>query len=477
MTALENIKNEFIINLLIDQNKGVENIQQNLCSYEDYENLLQSAYEVIKNNPDDDITSIRKKMYETSGINEAVNHLIYEMEMAPSLSISYGTKNYQEVINAGKVNQINTSENSIYDLASISKLFTSISVLKLASENIIDLSKDVTYYDERFHNLKGVTLLSLLTFNTPLITKGRIDEKDISYEESKNRLYNIMVNENFLSTANPYTDLGAMVLKEVISKVTNQNFYDFVKENIIDKANMQKTSIFVNPQDLSYLAPTDNTIIYKNGEFIFRNIPLGTVNDEKAQILGQQANDFAGHAGLFSTSENMAKFAISLMKYDILSEKYLKSMSKNATGRFIEELNSYKQFFGQLCYSKNPNPKATEVYHPLSGTSFAMGGYTGNQFTLDPENNVFAFLGSNRTNNRVANISGFDKSKIKHFPNGKETILIGNKEYINSSSYSSKRDEALRCTLKLSLSYLFLEYYVNTLENEIDLTGTYSRHI
>lgn len=112
----------------------------------------------------------------------------------------------------------------------------------------------------------------------------------------------------------------------------------------------------------------------------------------------------------------MAKFAISLMKYDILSEKYLKSMSKNATGRFIEELNTYKQFFGQLCYSKNPNPKATEVYHPLSGTSFAMGGYTGNQFTLDPENNVFAFLGSNRTNNRVANISGFDKSKIKHFP-------------------------------------------------------------
>ena len=59
MTALENIKNEFITNLLINQNKGVENIQQNLYSYEDYENLLQSAYEVIKNNPDDDITSIR----------------------------------------------------------------------------------------------------------------------------------------------------------------------------------------------------------------------------------------------------------------------------------------------------------------------------------------------------------------------------------------------------------------------------------
>ena len=63
MTTLENIKKEFITNLLINQNKGVENIQKNLYSYEDYENLLQSAYEVIKNNPDDDITSIRKKMY------------------------------------------------------------------------------------------------------------------------------------------------------------------------------------------------------------------------------------------------------------------------------------------------------------------------------------------------------------------------------------------------------------------------------
>ena len=40
MTALENIKNEFITNLLINQNKGVENIQKNLYSYEDYENML-----------------------------------------------------------------------------------------------------------------------------------------------------------------------------------------------------------------------------------------------------------------------------------------------------------------------------------------------------------------------------------------------------------------------------------------------------
>ena len=54
----------------------------------------KDLYEVIKNNPDDDITSIRKKMYETSGINEAVNHLIYEMEMAPSLSISYGRRQF-----------------------------------------------------------------------------------------------------------------------------------------------------------------------------------------------------------------------------------------------------------------------------------------------------------------------------------------------------------------------------------------------
>lgn len=474
---IENIKKKFITILLNNQNKNVENIQKNLFSYEEYERLLQNAYEVIKNNPDDDINSIRKKMYETSGINEAVNHLVYELEMTPSLSISYGTKNYQEVINAGNINQNNTSKHSIYDLASISKLFTSISILKLASENIIDLNKDITYYDERFQNLKGISLLSILTFSTPLITKGRIDEKGISVEESKNRLYNIMVNENFSPTANPYTDLGAMVLKEVIEKITNQSFYDFVKENIIDKANMKKTSIVPNQQDLSYLASTDNTIIYKNNIFNFRNIPLGIVNDEKAQILGQQLNNFAGHAGLFSTSEDMSKFATSLMKYDILSEKYLKSMSINATGKFIEELNSYKQFFGKLCYSKNPNPKSTEVYHPLSGFSFAMGGYTGNQFTLDPENNVFAFLGSNRTNNRVANISGFDKSKIKYYANGKETILIGNNEYINSSSYSSKRDEALRCTLKLSLSYLFLEYYIQTFENNLNLSGFNSRHI
>ena len=64
MTALENIKNEFITNLLINQNNGVENVQKNLYSYEDYENLLQSAYEVIKNNPDANTGDVLKHAHQ-----------------------------------------------------------------------------------------------------------------------------------------------------------------------------------------------------------------------------------------------------------------------------------------------------------------------------------------------------------------------------------------------------------------------------
>lgn len=474
---LENLKNTFINNLILNQNNALDNSQNNLVSIEDYENILKNTCEVIKNNPDDDITSLRKKIYDISPLNQNMKYIINDLDLADSLTITYGTNSYNEKVNIGMVNNKKANEKNIYDLASVSKLFTSISVLKLTSLGLIDLNKDVAYYDERFKYLKNTTIFSLLTFNAPLITNGRLDDEGISYEESKERLLNIKINESFNPTLSPYTDLGAMVLKEVIETITNQNFYEFVKENILNTSNMDNTYIIVPKERLYLTASTDNTISYKNNKFIFRKVRTGTVNDEKAKILGQNVNDFMGHAGLFSTPIDMSKFANSIMDYKLLNKDYLNKMSKNMTGRYIESLNKYRQYFGCLCYVKNPDKKASEVYHPLSANAFAMGGYTGNQFTVDPQNKIFAFLCSNRTHNRIVNLSGFDKNKIIKDINGKQTIVINGKEYVNSSSFANQRDIILKSALDLAISYSFLEYYITSYDKNINLSGTLSRTI
>ncbi len=59
------------------------------------------------------------------------------------------------------------------------------------------------------------------------MTNGRLDAKD-SRAEAEEILFDIRVNENFNKDMNPYTDMGAMVLKYVIERVTNMNYYDFL---------------------------------------------------------------------------------------------------------------------------------------------------------------------------------------------------------------------------------------------------------
>lgn len=467
MNYLEKIKEEYIEKLLFNQNVCAEPEQKNLFSKEDYEKMLENAFEIIKNNKDLDIQELRNLIYESSHIEEKVINFILDRKLAPSMSISYGTKNYRETLSIGEVNEKTTSKDTIYDIASVSKLFTSLSIMKLASQSIIDLNEDVTYYLPEFQNLKGVSILQLLTFNVSLITDGRLD--DCSYDEATYRLKNIKVNENFDKNKNPYTDMGAMVLKEVVKRVTNDSFFNYVNENIIKKANMKDTHIIVPENKLHRVASTTGNITYNNG-FKFREVPLGIVNDGKARVLGQSVNDFAGHAGIFTTSNDMANLAISLLLEEVIDKDNLKKLSINSTGRFIEEISKYRQYLGKLCYCKNPILGDSEVDHPLSSKSIGLGGWTGTQFTLDPLNNVYFFMGANRSKDRVVAL-GKAKEELPEGTfytdeKGLELINIDGKKFVNSTKFAWDRDDfVVHPALRLSLCYDFLEYAIEKMYN------------
>ncbi len=463
MTMLDKLEEEYIEQLILNQNDVSDKTQQNLFSYEDYKRMLEPTLFIIKNNPDLTIDELREKIYESSGLEDSIRDFIIKRKLAPSMSISYGTKNFVETLSVGDVSGSSTTDDTIYDIASVTKLFTSMSVLKLSATGVLDLNKDVTYYLPEFEKLKGVTLLQLLTFQVPLRTSERLDEAGIDYDEAYNRLKNVYVNENYNIADNPYTDMGAIILKEVVCRVTGESLFSYFKENIIDKANMSDTHIIVPEAKIDRVASTDNNITYSNGEFKFRNVNIGELNDIKGRILGQNINDVAGNAGIFTSSNDMANFAIALMKYDILSREQLEGMSENRTGMFINEVNKYRQYLGELCYSKNPVLLNSEVDHPLSGKSLAMGGWTGSQFTLDPVNDVFFFMGSNRVHDRIVSLPQAAReanSNIIYNDNdGAEMVNINGNSYVNSSKFAWDRSGAIvNPALRLSLSYSFLEY-------------------
>lgn len=464
---------QYVNDLYEKQNKGAVLEQQGLYTKKDYYELLKPVVDLF-NKDSFSLDEMRQELFNNSGIVESINDFIYKKEMVPGLVFSYGTNNYRETVVVGNRQEVTLDENgnivpsiekmtedTIFDLASITKLFTSLSILKLVQEGTINLNDEITKYAPEFKNLNGVTIYDLLSFSVPLKTNGRIDRAN-SKEEAEDILLNIEVDQNS-ENKTPYTDMGAMVLKYVIEHASSMNYYKFVDENILKKLNMTDTHVVVPKMKLDRVASTNlDGKYYKDGNFaITKNAPKGVVYDPKAQIMGHQEGILSGHAGMFSTPKDMTTLAKGIMGGQVIDEEYVTMMAKNRTGRkYIEDdKEKYVQYLGFLCYSKNPILVNSELFHAMSGKAFASAGWTGTQLTVDPVNELYFFMGGNRSHNRMTFIDAAQRDKVQIDENGKKIIVLPNGDVkIDATRFAWDRDTAVvHPVLKLTIQYKMLE--------------------
>lgn len=470
----------YIDYLIENQNSGCSLEQRNLFSKKDYYEILKPVVELLKEYKDYSINELRKKLFDNSNIEKMVKDFIYSKEMSPGMVFSYGTKNYKETIIVGNKSEVTCdsngnivsnvqkmTEDTIFDLASVTKLFTGLSILILVQNGIINLNDEIIDYEPRFKNLKGITIFDLLCFKTPIKTDKRIDDS-ISFEEAEDTLFTLYVDKNYKFGNSLYTDMGAIVLKYVIERASGMNFYEFIKENILKKSEMNDTHVLVPDNKLNRVVSTNLGSIYsKDGDIIdFKYIKEGYAHDPKARILGQTNGILSGHAGLFSTAEDMTNLCKGLIDGIMLDRKYLQMLAKNRTGTkyYTEEGKiKYTQYFGFMCYTKNPILEDSELFHAMSGKSFASAGYTGTQLTVDPINQIYLFLGSNRTHNRVSVVDPSQRCNIKYDENGKGTIILqnGNVKSVNYRFAWDKDSTIIHPTLKLAIQYKMLEDIMN----------------
>lgn len=490
---LEKYLEEYVDSLYEKQNIGAIPEQQGLYTKKDYYNLLKPVIILVSKYKDYTIEELRNKLYEESNIEESLNDFIYKKEMVPGMVFSYGTKNYKETVIIGNRQEVSLNEegkmvpaleqmteDTIFDLASVTKIFTSLSILKLVQNGVVKLSDEITKYAPSFKNLNKVTIYDLITFNTPLKTKSRVD-KASSKEEAQQILFDIEV-DNESENKRPYTDMGAMVLKYVIESASGMDYYQFIDENILKKAKMYDTHVVVPEFKLDRVASTNfDGKYYKDGNFtITTNVKKGIAYDPKAQIMGQPEGILSGHAGLFSTASDMTSLAKKIMSGQIIDDEYVEMMAKNRTGRkYIEDdKEKYVQYLGMLCYSKNPILADSELFHAMSGKSFASAGWTGTQLTVDPVNELYFFMAANRSHNRMTFIDSVQKQKMEIDENGKKTILLPNGDVkIDATRFAWDRDAAVvHPALKLAIQYKMLED-IYSYSKEVKNTEENVRHI
>lgn len=484
---MESYLEKFVEELYANQNNGANKNQQNVYSKAQYYEFLKTVLKVIKENKDASIEELRQQLFEQSGIVEAAKALVYEKALTPGLVFSYGSPIYRETVVIGNSQEVSLNngkiipelqkmqEDTIFDLASVTKIYTSLSILKLVTLGIIQLNDSITRYVPEFVNLKNVTIFDLLTFRVPLITDGRVDTQE-DREHAEQVLFNIRINENFDIEANPYTDMGAMVLKYVIERATNMSYYDFLKSEILEPLSLNDTHVVVPEEKIERVASTNlDTKLYNDGRSVLTTgVPKGVVYDAKARIMGQREGNLSGHAGLFSSAQDMSKLAQGVMNGQVIPFETVLEMGLNRTGKIKSNKMDFVQHLGYLCYSKNPDENNSEVWFGLSGRAFASPGWLGHKLTIDPLNNIYAFMGANRSHNRITFVGSQIRAQVESLENGRTYIELPDKSRkIDASRFAWNKHTIINPCLKLALQYKLLDEILgNQLEVETNLTRT-----
>jgi len=337
-----------------------------------------------------------------------------ETHMLTGITAAYGTSTQSEFALYGRAQEAALEdgrfvpcvrpleEDSIFDLASLTKLILGVMTMILVERGMLSLDEAVGAVDSRFENLKNTTVFDVLCYRACLQTPGRIDAAD-SREEGLRRLFALHTAP--LPAVRIYSDINAMVMKYVIEAKTGMALYDALKAYIFDPAGMTETWSCVPPAALSRCVDYNlEHRIVRDTYTLRTDVAPGTPNDPKALLLSSGGRDLCGHAGLFSTRQDMVRFAQALLGGELLTHDTLISMGTNRTGRYNAD-GTYRQPLGFLCFTKHPLQRLSEVPAHMGEHGFGVSGFTGNHLVLDPELDTFTLFLGNRCHMRVSHIT------------------------------------------------------------------------
>ena len=289
-------------------------------------------------------------------------------------------------------------ENSVFDLASLTKLFTGLCAMKLKEEGLLDPSRSVFSCDDRFEHLRDVTVEQIMAFTRELRTPGRLDACG-SREEALRCLFGTTcVGE---PKGRAYSDIPSMILKYVIESAAGRPFADCVRETVLAPAGMKETWVKVPEERIGDCQSYDGEYRIEGGRRIHRTgLKPGIPHDPKAALIQGGTEDLCGHAGLFSTGRDMERFCRAVLEGKIVSSDSLREMAVNRTGHRRAD-GTYTQYLGYQCFVRHPDQYYSEIPRYMGRRAFGNAGFTGNHLSVDPERGVFTLFLGNRVKNRL----------------------------------------------------------------------------
>ena len=273
---------------------------------------------------------------------------------------------------------------TIFDMASLTKcIATTTSIMKLVQEGRIRLNDPVATYLPQFaqNGKQDITIRELLThysgFAPDLDLQAPWAGRDTAFALAMAQKPVNPPGSRFV-----YSDINFEVLGFVVEKVSGESLADYTSKYIFAALNMRHTRFLPPEEWRARIAPTE----YDEHHDMLR----GTVHDPTARRMG----GIAGHAGLFSTADDLSLFAQDLLSgFTVLNRATIEKMS---TPQTPANAPSVRGFGWDI-----DSPFASNRGELLPVGSFGHTGFTGTSLWIDPVTDTYIILLTNAVHPHV----------------------------------------------------------------------------
>lgn len=318
--------------------------------------------------------------YDWSEVRQVINEGIKEKTL-PGGVLLIGDKNqilfHEAFGNGNSEYEVNTTD-TLYDIASLTKVVaTTTSIMILVEQGKLSLQDKVSKFYPDFigYQKNNVTIEKLLRHQSGL-GAGLVSHKNESLKAYVERFLSLPLSY-FPGKNTVYSDLGFILLGQIVEKISSQSIDKFAFEKIFKPLEMESTTFHVPSKSINLCALTRI------------NQDACTLHDPVASSF---LPDVSGNAGVFSTAGNLShlfKMYLNMGQYknkQFLKTETIKKMttitSDQVRGLGLDLLSPY---------AKSPRGE----YYP-AGVSYGHTGYTGTTAWVDPISGSYFIFLSNR---------------------------------------------------------------------------------
>jgi uncharacterized protein YbbC (DUF1343 family) len=267
---------------------------------------------------------------------------------------------------------------TLFDLASVTKpIATATSIMVLVERGRVGLDDPLAKYVPECskHEKGAITLRHLLLHVAGLPAGTPKDDYAHGREEAIRRICNVTPRAA-PGAESIYTDLGFMLLEEVVRRVTSQELSTFANDAIFAPLGMKDTGFLPSEARKQRAAWTELV------DGVWR---VGVVHDPRAYLLG----GVAGHAGLFSTGDDLAIYSRAILG------------GGEVDGKRILSAQSVAQMIATYDVPGGVRSLGWTVDHSFRGHGLsprAIGhfGWTGTALWIDPDKDLFVVVLTSR---------------------------------------------------------------------------------